>query len=108
MSSLFDGVSGLINDVFGAPLTYTPKFGLPREIRAIFRGSPVDLVDADGIRVRDLGPTLRLRRGDAPDIGRGDQITLSDGRRFEVDAVWPYRAPASDGFLVCDLTEVSE
>lgn len=108
MSGLFSGVSGLMNEVFGAPLTYTPKFGLPREVRAVFRSQPVDLVDGDGQRVRDLGPVLRVRRSDIPDLQRGDRITLRDGRIFEIDAVWPSGTAASDGFLMCDLTECDE
>lgn len=106
MSSLFDGISGLINDVFGSPMTYTTHWGASSEVRAILRHQPVDLVDDQGLRVRDLGPTLRARRCDLPDLRRGDRITLPDGRAYEVAAVWPSGSPAADGFFVADLTEL--
>lgn len=108
MTGLFGGVTGLLTGVFGAPVTYTPKNGSPRQVNAIFRAAPLDLVDEAGVPVRSITPILRVRRSDLPGIARGDRVTVPDGRIFMVQAVWPSGSPADDAFHVCDLIEACE
>ncbi|GGE26630.1 hypothetical protein SAMN05421774_11251 [Gemmobacter megaterium] len=107
MSHFFDGMVGVFSDLLGAPVSYTPAGGAARVIQSIFRESPVDLLDRDGHPVRDVGPVWKVAKVDAPELKRGDTITLENGRTFEVQAVWPGGSPASDAFLHADLYEVS-
>lgn len=108
MSHYFEGMTGVFTDLLGAPVTYTPGGGgTPRQIRAMFRELPVNVLDRDGHPVEAVGPAWRVRRSDAPELKRGDTITLADGRVFEVQAVWPGGSPASDAFLHAALYEVS-
>lgn len=107
MTAIYDGIAGLINDVFGDAVTYTPASGVPREVVSIFREEPVDLQDADGHLVRSLGPTWRVKRVLVPELKRGDTITLRNGRVYEVQATWPSGSPAADCFEICDLFRVT-
>ena len=99
-------MAGLLNDVFGAPVIYQPKAGSARPIHSVFREEPVDLVDVDGHPVRSMGPTWRVERQLAPELGKDDLITLTDGRVFEVRAKWPSGSPADDAFFICDMFQV--
>lgn len=103
MPSLFDGVTGLLADVFGDPVIFAPKVGAPRPIQSIFRETPVDLVDADGHPVRSVGPTWQVQRDLVPEVAKNDRIILGDGRIYEIQARWPSGSPATDAFLICDL-----
>jgi len=107
MSHWFEGMTGILADILGDPVIYQPASGDPRSIQSIFREGPEDVVDDDGHPVRVVGPRWKVRKSDAPDLKRGDTITLQDGRVFEVQAVWPGGSPASDAFLHADLYEVS-
>lgn len=100
---IFDGVTGILSDVFGDPVTYLPAGGAAREIQSIFREAPVEVEGADGQLVRIDAPSWRVTRDLAPHARRNDRITVRDGRSFVITVVHPTGSPASDAFLICEL-----
>lgn len=107
MTALFDGMAGVLNDVFGAPVIYTPDGGAPQSVQAVFRAAPIEVVDEEGHTVLILSPTIRVRRDLVPSIGRGDQVepSIAPGRVYRVLNILPSGSPAADAFIVCELEE---
>ncbi|MDS9467346.1 hypothetical protein RGQ15_07130 [Paracoccus sp. MBLB3053] len=103
MVSIFDGMAGILSDVLGGEIHYFPQDGAGREIRSIFRETPIEIEGADGQLVRIEAPTWRVRRDLVPELARDDRITLEDGRTFRVMVVHHGGSPASDGFMICEL-----
>lgn len=106
MSSLFDGVAGLLSDVFGGPVIYRPKGGDERAIQSVFRKAPLEAIDSDGHPVLIVAPTWRVRRDLAPEVTRGDRIVPGDGVIYEIQNTHVSGSPASDAFILCELFEV--
>lgn len=104
--ALFDGVAGLLSDVFGDPVTYLPQAGGTQSVVSVFRRQPTEGVDSDGHPVLILAPTWRVRSDLVPGVKRGDQIRPGDGRLYEVMNVQPSGSPGSDAFFICELYEV--
>lgn len=105
MTSIFDGIAGLLSDVLGASVTYHPVAGAARDVQSVFREAPIEVEGADGQIVRIDAPTWRVQRDLVADPRRGDQITLSDGRAFTVQVVHRSGSPAADAFWVCEMQE---
>lgn len=103
MTSIFDGMTGILADVFGAPVIWRPANGAEREIQSIFRESPIEVEGADGQIVMIEAPTWRVARNLAPGVARGDRIEVPDGRVFRVMVVHDNGSPARDTFFVCEL-----
>lgn len=112
MTSIFDGMAGVLNGVFGAPVVYNPKVGAEQTVQAVFRAEPIEVAGTDGHAVVIMAPTLRVQRNLLPDIGRGDLVTPSvasaQGKTFRVLNRLATASPSPDGFLVCELEEVLE
>lgn len=108
MPSIFDGMAGILSDVFGDSVVFLPRGGSARPVISMFRETPIEVDGADGQIVRIDAPTWRVRRDLAAEVGRGDRITVADGRAFQVMVVHPTGSPASDAFLICEcqLVEV--
>ncbi len=102
MTRIFDGMAGILSDTFGDPVIFLPKAGSAGPIMSIFREAPIEVDGADGQIVRTDAPTWRVRRDLAPEVRRGDRITVPDGRSFEVMVVHPTGSPAADAFLICE------
>ncbi len=107
MTGIFDGLAGLLSDVFGGPVTHTPAGGADRAICGIFRAGPVDLVGDDGRTVLDVAPTLRVTSPTGTSIAVGDTIRPAGGALYRVLNRVPGGSPASDAFIVFDLELVS-
>lgn len=105
MPSIFDGMTGILSDVFGDPVIFFPRHGSARPIMSLFRETPIEVDGADGQIVRIDAPTWRVRRDLASEAGRGDRITLADGRTFLVMVVHPTGSPARDAFLICECQQ---
>lgn len=103
MTRLFTGMTHLLAGVFGDRVTYLPRSGAPREIRSIFRESPITVAGADGQDLMIEAPTWRVARDLAPEVARGDGITLPDGRAFRVLVVHKNGSPSLDAFWICEL-----
>ena len=103
MPSIFDGMTGILADVFGDPVTYLPAGGAARPVQSVFREAPIEVEGADGQIVRIDAPSWRVARDLAPEVRRNDRITVPDGRSFVIMVVHPTGSPASDAFLICEL-----
>ncbi|WP_370576789.1 hypothetical protein [Paracoccus sp. PAR01] len=103
MTRIFDGMTGILSGVLGGMVTYSPAGGTGRDLRSIFREAPIEVEGADGQIVRIEAPTWRVGRDLAPEVRRGDQITVPDGRTFTVMVVHPTGSPASDAYLICEM-----
>lgn len=106
MSSIFDGVAGMLSDMLGDPVTYLPQGGISRQVVSIFRRHPTEDIASDGHPVLVMAPTWRVRTDLVPELRRGDRITTGDGRTYEVLNVQKSGSPAVDAHLVCELYEV--
>lgn len=106
MSRIFDGMTGILSDVFGDPVIFLPQAGSARPVMSMFRESPIEVEGADGQIVHIDAPTWRVRRDLAVEVRRGDRITVPDGRSFEVTAVHRTGSPARDAFLICECQVV--
>jgi hypothetical protein len=107
MSTLFDGMAGILNDALGALVTHTPSGGAARSIRAVFRREPTSTSDDDGREILVMAPTLRVQISDATAIARGDAIDIADGAQYIVLNRQPTRSPAADAFVIFELEETS-
>jgi hypothetical protein len=109
MASVFDGMAGALNGVFGAPVTYQPQDGNAVELRGIFRKNPIEVSDEDGHALWILRPTVRLHRSDVPNIRRGDLIqpSVEAGNTYRVVNSPETGSPAADGFVICELEVVT-
>lgn len=103
MTSAFDGMTGILADVFGGLVAYLPQDGSSRDIQSIFRESPIEIPGADGNEVLIEAPTWRVRRDLVPELKRGDHITVADGRRFRVRTVHSNGSPSLDAHVICEL-----
>lgn len=110
MPSIFDGMAGLLNDVFGDPVTFQPVSGITQQVQAVFRTEPIEVTGSDGHVVLIIAPTLRVMRNVLPGIGRGDLVkpssTAAEGKTFRVLNRIQTASPAVDAFFVCELEEV--
>lgn len=108
MTGIFDGMAGVLNDVFGAPVMHTPAAtGLPVEVQGIFRRDPITVADEDGREFLVSSPSLRVERPDAVGIVVGDVIEVSGGDRFTVlNAQRATPSPASDALIVFELEAI--
>lgn len=103
MTRIFDGMSGILAGVFGATVQFAPQFGPLRDVRSIFRETPVEVVGADGQAVLIEAPTWRVVRTLVPEVRRGDVIRVGDGRLFTITAIHKAGSPAADAFVLCEL-----
>ncbi|MFN3646243.1 MAG: hypothetical protein ACK4S2_06975 [Gemmobacter sp.] len=105
MTSPFDGLTGLLNGVFGGPVTLTPVGGAPVAVRGVFREIPVDDPVGDGRPGLAILPVLRLRAPDAALVGKGALCAVS-GRTFRLLRPIPSGSPAADAFVAFELEEL--
>lgn len=106
MTSLFDGIAGLLNDTLGGPVLHTPKLGAPRIIKARFRRKPMEVLDLDGMSSLIHEPTLRVPNPVASTIASQDQITPENGDLYEVLNRHESGSPAVDAFVTFKLRKV--
>lgn len=106
--SLFDGMAGILTDVFGAPVTYTPAGGAPVQVSAVFRAAPIEVSDGEGHTTLITAPTLRVRRDILPGLRRDDRVepSIRPGEVYEVINVLPTASPASDAFVIAELERI--
>lgn len=105
MTGIFDGMAGVLNSVFGAPVSHTPQGQASRTIDAVFRKEPDTVTDREGHDYLIAVPTLRVLKADAASISRGDEIEPGDGAKYVVLNQQPSGSPASDAFVVFELEE---
>ena len=107
MPALFDGVTSLLNDVFGDPVTHISGNGIETTVQSVFRKTPVKVADADGREILLLSPWWRVSQDALPTRPRRlDQILAPDGKRYRIESVWEGGADAADAHLVCELEAI--
>lgn len=96
MTSVFDGMGALLNDVFGAPLTVTLAGGGGFDLHGVLRDREVEVAGEDGEPVLTVQPTLRIPKSDLTDqMGEGDRIEQG-ARRYTVAYLAPAQSPGDD------------
>lgn len=108
MTSLFDGMTGVLNDVFGAPVVHVPAAGGSNNLTGIFREDPIEVDTGEGDPITIVDPTLRLRATDAAGVAVGDQVTPEGKAAHKVASKVTGGSPASDGFVIFQLELVTD
>ena len=103
---LFDGMTGVLNQVFGAPVVHCPKSGGQVTIQAIFRREPIEVDQEGGRSVLIAAPSLKVPEPVASTICRDDWIEV-EGLRYTVLNRMPNASPAADRFVMFELEEVT-
>lgn len=106
--SVFDGLAGVLNGVFGAPVTITRSGVAPATVQAVFRDVPVEQEAADGRPFVTITPTLRVTKNAIAALAVGDLVAPSTtgARTFKVLQTYPDASPAVDAFVTYLLEEV--
>jgi len=107
MSAIFDGMATVLNDVFGAVVTWTPSGGEAVEITGRFRAEPVRVADEDGREFLMTAPSLRVTRPAADDLAEGDEIAPGNGKTYRILNSHPSGSPAVDAFVIFELEQVT-
>lgn len=103
--SVFDGMTGVLNQVFGAPVLLWPRSGGQKTIQAVFRREPIEVAQEGGRSVLIAAPTLKVPEPVASTIRRDDMIEVG-GVRYVVLNKMPNASPAADRFVMFELEEV--
>jgi hypothetical protein len=106
-ASVFDGMAGVLHDVFGAPVTVTPPNGPAFTVHAVLRQfSEMDSI-VDGRTLRVHWATLEMPAS-APAVPVGATVTGTavPGRVFRVLARVESTSPAADAPIRYDLQRV--
>lgn len=105
--SIFDGLTGVLNAAFGAPVTINPAVGAAVTTRGIFREVLEFQADGDDrahpvpmfvLQVPKPIPAALVRGSTV----EGDAVPGT----FRVSGVWPDRSPAADAFMVAHLEKI--
>ena len=80
MATPFDGMTGVLNGVFGAPVTHAAPGKDPRVLTGVFREKPAVVEGDDGRDVLVTMSTVRIPAADAAGIARNDWIVPGNGK----------------------------
>lgn len=107
MSSVFDGLGTICAEVFGAPVTVTPKTGPAFVIAtAVLRVEPVETGDElGGPSVLGTSPTLKVPADQIGALSEGATVTQA-GISYRIVAGVPSGNPADDGFRIFILEQI--
>lgn len=108
MTSIFDGMAGLLNDVFGGPVVHAPSNGVPVTIHAVFRLKPIEELDSNGNAILLMDPTLSVPEPVASTISVGDEVTPESGVTYRILNRHQTGSPAQDARVIFELRKVSE
>jgi len=104
--SIFDGMTGLLADVLGGAVSYTPAAGVPRDIPSIFREDPIEITDQDGHPVLIVAPTWQVDRSLVPELARSDRVNPGNGKIYRILNLHPSGSPAADAAVICELEKL--
>lgn len=102
---LFDGLTGVLDATFGAPVTITPPAGPPWTGVGQFRENPREVMGQDGmVHVIDT-PTLQIRRPLPEAAVRRAIVEPSErpGETWRINDIYRDRSPAADAYAVLEL-----
>ncbi|MBU2936985.1 MULTISPECIES: head-tail joining protein [Pacificibacter] len=110
MTSVFDGMAGVMNAAFGAPVLYQPVEGEPSTVQASLREGPIEVAGGDGHPILIMNPTLQVPKTVLPNIARGDRVSsvANPSDVYFVINRLPNGSPASDAMIVCELEAFRE
>lgn len=109
MTSIFNGMATVLNDVFGDEVLYTPKGDLePVTVQAKLRTGPLEVAGGDGAPIVILAPTLQVPQSILPNIKKGDRVAAvaTSDVVYKVVNKIPSGSPATDAMIICELEEV--
>jgi len=107
--SIFNGMAGALNSVFGAPVTITPQGGSATTVTGIFRIASQEVDLGEGrTRMVDV-PTIRLRAGALGGIAAKAIVapSITPGRTFRALDRSLNSSPANDAMQVWLLEEIT-
>lgn len=109
MPSVFDGMTGVLNAVFGAPVLYLPAGGAAVGVQSVFREAPIEQLTEDGGSVWSVTPVWIVPNTEvvARGIARGDQIEPGNGKRYILLKPMTSGSPADDRFITFSLELVA-
>jgi hypothetical protein len=107
VTSVFDGMAGILAEVFGSKVVHTPAGGGSVQVTAVFREENIAVSDDNGREILGVLPILRVPRPAAGTISRGDVIAPGNGKTYRVVAPQISGSPASDAFTVFELELVA-
>lgn len=99
---IFDGMTGLLDAVFGDTVTVIPIGGEAREVVAVFREAPF-AVENDGVAFTTVLPTLSADRRLIEDLVDGGVVEPNTGVRYRCLSALPTGSPAVDARLTIEL-----
>jgi hypothetical protein len=106
MTSIFNGMATVLNDVLGGAVLYTPKGDIEAQmVQAKLRTGPLEVAGGDGAPILILAPTLHVPKTVLPNIKKGDRVAAvatPDVSYLVVNKI-PNGSPASDATIVCEL-----
>ena len=97
MGSIFDGMTGVLNSVFGTPVTIITSTGA-FIVTGVLRNESVEVAADEGEPVLTVLPVLKLRTGDTNGLQSGDEVMAENGTTYIVRHSIPSESPASDRF----------
>ncbi|WP_226628419.1 hypothetical protein [Alloyangia pacifica] len=107
MTSVFAGMTGILDAVLGDSVTVQPKGGAERAEQAVFREGPVLVLGRDGQEVTTVLPTLSGDRLKLQDLMRGSTVKPGNGKTYRVLSSMPSGSPADDARLTLKLEMIS-
>jgi len=107
MTSVFDGLAGVLNGVFGASVTWTPEGGSATAIIGVFREAPVRVANEDGGEYLLEMPTIQIQRPTADAVQTGDGIDPGNSKTYRVEARHASGSPAPDAFVIFELEQIT-
>ena len=98
-------MTGVLNQVFGAPVSVTVPGDTTYEVTGIFRLEPTEAAGADNEPVLISTPVLKIARNAVPGFGRGCEVrpSVAPGTVYRVVNQLPTSSPAADGFVMAEL-----
>ena len=105
VTGVFDGMAGVLNATFGAPVVIHPGGGAAAGVRGVLRDLPQRVTDDRGMEVETVQPTLRLPLADAVGLVEGDVVIAASGQRYVVTLRVTPTSPAADRLVLFHLRE---
>lgn len=97
MASVFDGMAGVLNKVFGALVVIYPGGGAGVTVQAVLRNVQIEVADEDGNPVLTHHTILKVQQPDAVGLVPGNLVEQG-GDGWRVQYAVPAESPAEDRF----------
>lgn len=100
MTTIFEGLSTLVNDVFGAEVVHIGQDSVRSKITARIRTMPHEVEDDNGGSVLAETPMMTCPKDTARPINTGDTVINAAGVRYEIIAPHATSNPSTDATVV--------